>query len=257
MQAIVLSAGQGKRLLPYTARQPKCLLWVDGERSMLEVQLRALARCGIKRATVLVGFGASAVDHLVATTPIPGLVVETLYNPFYALSDNLATCWVARHKMDRDFVLLNGDTIFEDRVLHRLLERPSSPITVAIDHKASYDEDDMKVSVNDEGRLLAVGKTLKPEVVNGESIGMLCFRGSGPRYFRSVIERTMREPDALKLWYLSVVNEIAQDTTVDTASVRSLWWREIDELTDLEEARRSFPSRPDRPARRLSAVGSS
>jgi choline kinase len=255
MKAIVLSAGQGKRLLPYTARQPKCLLSVDGERTMLEVQLRALARCGVERATVLVGFGASKVDRFVATTPIPGLVVETLYNPFYALSDNLATCWVARHGMDSDFVLLNGDTIFEDRVLRRLLEGPSSPITVTIDHKESYDDDDMKVSVDEEGRLLAIGKTLKPEIVNGESIGMLCFRGSGPKYFRGVIERTMREPEALKRWYLSVVNEIAQDTTVDTASIRGLWWREIDEPTDLEEARRSFPTQPDRPAARLSAVG--
>ena len=104
-------------------------------------------------------------------------------------------------------------------------------------------------------RLLAIGKMLKPEIVNGESIGMLCFRGTGPKYFRGVIERVMRQPEALKLWYLSVVNEIAQDTAVDTVSVRGFWWREIDEPTDLEEARRSFPTRPDRPAARPSAVG--
>ena len=222
---------------------------------MLEIQLRALARCGIKHATVLVGFGASRVDRFVATTPIPGLVVETLYNPFYGLSDNLATCWVARHRMEHDFVLLNGDTIFEDRVLRRLLHGRPSPITVTIDHKEAYDDDDMKVAVDEEGRLLSIGKALKPETVNGESIGMLCFRRSGPRYFRNFIERTMREPEALKLWYLSVVNEIAQDITVDTASVRGFWWREIDELADLEEARRSFPSRPDRPAALMSAAG--
>jgi choline kinase len=111
-----------------------------------------------------------------------------------------------------------------------------------IDHKDSYD-DDMKVSIDEDGRLLAIGKTLKPEIVNGESIGMLCFRRSGPGYFRGGVERTMREPEALRAWYLSVVNEIAQDTSVDTASVRGLWWREIDEPTDLEEARRSFPPR--------------
>jgi choline kinase len=181
-------------------------------------------------------------------------VVETLYNPFYALSDNLATCWVARHGMDRDFVLLNGDTIFEDRVMRRLLEASSAPITVTIDHKESYDDDDMKVSVDEDGRLLAIGKTLKPEIVNGESIGMLCFRGPGPKYFRGFIEQTMREPESLKRWYLSVVNEIAQETTVDTVSIRGFWWREIDEPTDLEEARRSFPSRPDKAAARLSAV---
>jgi choline kinase len=255
MKAIVLSAGQGKRLLPYTLHKPKCLVSVDGERPVLEVQLRALARCGVDHATVLVGFGASEVDRFVATTPIPNLVVETLYNPFYSLSDNLATCWVARHWMDSDFVLLNGDTIFEDLVLRRVLEGPPSPVTVLIDHKESYDDDDMKVSIDEDGRLLAIGKTLKPEIVNGESIGLLCFRGSGPRYFRGVVERTMREPEALRAWYLSVVNEIAQDTSVDTVSVRGLWWREIDEPTDLEEARRSFPARPDRPATRLSAVG--
>ena len=47
----------------------------------------------------------------------------------------------------------------------------------------------VKVSVDDEGLLLAIGKKLKPEIVNGESIGMLCFRGTGPKYFRGVIER--------------------------------------------------------------------
>ena len=156
MQAIVLSAGQGRRLLPHTERQPKCLLCVDGERSLLEVQLRALARCGVEHATVLVGFAASKVDRFVATTPIPGLVVETLHNPFYALSDNLATCWVARHRMEHDFVLLNGDTIFEDRVLRRLLHGRPSPITVTIDHKEAYDDDDMKVAVDEEGRLLSI-----------------------------------------------------------------------------------------------------
>jgi choline kinase len=38
-----------------------------------------------------------------------------------------------------------------------------------------------------------------------------------------------------------VVNELAQDTDVDTALVRGFWWREIDSPEDLDEARRSFP----------------
>jgi choline kinase len=254
MKAIVLSAGQGKRLLPLTARRPKCLLSVNGEIPVLEVQLRALARCGIEHATVAVGFGADAVESFLENTPIPGLAVQTLFNPFYTKSDNLATCWVARHEMDQDFVLLNGDTIFEDRVLQRLLSRPPTPITVTIDHKRAYDDDDMKVSTNEDGRLLAIGKTLKPEIVNGESIGMLCFRGSGPECFREAVERTMRAPEALGVWYLSVVNELAQETEIDSASVSGFWWREIDSPEDLEEARRSFPRRQERSATRLSTL---
>ena len=121
MRAVVLSAGQGRRLLPLTAAVPKCLLPVDGDRSMLEVQLRGLARGGITRATVVTGFAAARVERFLAETPIPGLTVDTLFNPFYSLSDNLATCWLAREVMSEDFLLLNGDTLFEHRLLRRVL----------------------------------------------------------------------------------------------------------------------------------------
>jgi len=240
MKAIVLSAGQGKRLLPLTAREPKCLLRVDESHCVLEHQLEAIARCGIGRATVVVGFGARQVESFVRSLMIPGLQVETLYNPFYTLSDNLATCWLARQLMDDDFVLLNGDTLFEDSVLMQLLDARPEDIRIAVDQKPSYDDDDMKVSVDSDGELMAIGKDLQPELVNGESIGMLCFRGSGPKLFCEALEATIRAPGALQAWYLSVINEIAQDAAVQTASVRGLWWREIDSPEDLEDVRRSL-----------------
>jgi choline kinase len=240
MRAIVLSAGQGKRLLPLTAEVPKCLLAVDGERSLLEFQLATLARCGIGRVTVVSGFGVDRVERFLAGDPVPGLAVELVYNPFYAASDNLATCWVVREAMDEDFLLLNGDTLFEPTVLRRLLGSPAAPVTVTIDHKAHYDDDDMKVSLDDEGRLLAIGKALKPEVVHGESIGLLLFRSAGVRRFRSAVERAMRRPEALRAWYLSVVDGLAAEGGVETASIRGMWWREIDSREDLEEARESL-----------------
>ncbi len=243
MKAIVLSAGQGKRLLPLTESAPKCMLPVDGDRSILEIQLQTLAACGIERATVIVGFGAEHVERFLSTTTIAGMAVETIYNPFFSSSDNLATCWLARHLMEQDFILLNGDTLFEEPVLGHLLDGPEGPITVSIDHKSSYDDDDMKVSIDDDGRMLAIGKTLKPETVNGESIGMLHFAGSGPRLFRDALERTIRSPEALRAWYLSVINDLAQENAVGTVSVHGLWWREVDAPEDLEDVRRSFPDR--------------
>lgn len=72
MKAIVLSAGQGKRLLPLTTDKPKCLLAVDDERTALDVQLGALARCGVERAVVVAGFGAHHVERHVESVPCPG-----------------------------------------------------------------------------------------------------------------------------------------------------------------------------------------
>ena len=243
MKAIVLSAGQGKRLLPLTAEIPKCLLSVDGDRNVLELQLRTLARCGISRVSIVSGFGVDRVEGFLAGMAPLGLEVECLFNPFFAVSDNLATCWVVREAMCEDFVLLNGDTLFEASVLRRLLASPPAPIRVAIDHKDAYDEDDMKVSLDDEGRLLAIGKALKPEIVHGESIGMLCFRGTGVLRFRAAVERAMRGPEALRAWYLSVVNSLAQEGAVETASIRGMWWREIDSHEDLAGVRQSLRSR--------------
>ena len=240
MKAIVLSAGQGRRLLPLTARKPKCLLEV-GDYTLLELQLRALARCGVGHATVVVGFGALSVERFIAELSIPEIEVETLFNPFYLVSDNLATCWIARTAMVDEFVLINGDTIFEDRVLQRLLDTPPSPVTIAIDHKSEYDDDDMKVTIDSNARLLAIGKTLKPERVSGESIGMLRFQASGAARFQAGLEAAMRYPDTLRAWYLSVVDVMAQEGTVDTASIHTFYWREIDSKEDLDDARNTWP----------------
>jgi choline kinase len=208
---------------------------------MLEFQLRALARCGVERAMVLVGFGAERVERFLAKTPVPGLAVETLYNPFYSSSDNLVTCWLARSAMTEDFVVLNGDTLFEDRVLLRLLGAPAAPVTMTIDHKAEYDDDDMKVSLDHGGRVLAVGKTLPIETVGAESIGMLLFRDFGVKIFRDALDRAVRRQESIRAWYLSVVNEVAQHHHVDACSIRGLWWREIDSPEDLADARDSVP----------------
>lgn len=237
MKAIVLSAGQGRRLLPLTEDCPKCMLPVTGEQTMLSLQLGALARCGIERATVVVGFGAERVERFLATHPVPGLVVETLFNPFYSTTDNLITCWLARPAMSDDFLLLNGDTLFEDAVLERVLDSPPAPITVTVDHKETYDDDDMKVGLDEKGRLLAIGKDLPIATVGAESIGMIAFRGSGSKIFVDALERAVHEPVALRRWYLSVVNELAQQTAVETVSVRGLWWCEVDSPEDRNAAR--------------------
>jgi len=240
MRAIILSAGQGKRLLPLTAQTPKCLLAVQDESSLLDFQLRTLAACGVEDVTVVVGFGAAKVEEALATRPIPGLAVRSLYNPFYAQSDNLATAWLARAEMQDEFLLANGDTLFTEEVLARLLASPDAPLTLAVNVKDHYDDDDMKVSVADGTRLTAVSKQLRPETVDGESIGLMLFRREGAAAFRSALESAIRRPEALRLWYLSVIDGLASSLRIETANITGMWWSEIDDLEDLTEVRKTL-----------------
>lgn len=235
MKAIILSAGQGRRLLPLTERIPKCILPVRG-RPLIGWQIDTLARCGIEDITVVVGFGAGELETRLAELYGPHRI-RTLYNPFFAATDNLVSCWVARVEMQEDFLLLNGDTLFEAAVLERLLAAPQRPVTLAVDCKDHYDDDDMKV-VRDGDRLVHVGKQLPLDRVDAESIGMMTFRGEGPRLFRASIERALRDPRALKRWYLSLIDELADRGVVWTQPIQGLGWTEVDCPADLERATR-------------------
>lgn len=93
---------------------------------------------------------------------------RTIYDPRFATAENLLSCWMARAEMDEDFVLLNGDAVFEPAVLGRLLAAPHRPIVIAIDHKTHYDADNMKVWLQG-GYLQRVGMHAEKRARHGAS----------------------------------------------------------------------------------------
>jgi choline kinase len=233
MKAIILSAGQGRRLMPLTESIPKCCLVLEG-RTLLERQVDSLAANGVDEVVVVTGYGHRVVEDVVSR--IHGIRVRTLYNPFYALSDNLSTCWIARSEMNAPFLLVNGDTLFESATLARLLSSNRSyPITLATDRKNHYDDDDMKI-VADGEQLKRVGKKLNMETVNGESIGMMVFNQVGADAFVHKVESLMAGPDGLSRWYLSAIDELAATGQVGFSCIEGLGWCEVDDLADFTHA---------------------
>lgn len=233
MKVVILSAGQGRRLMPLTADRPKCALDVGG-RTMLEVQLGEIAQCDVDEVVVVTGFRSDIVDSIVAG--VESIPVRTFHNPFYAHSDNLGTCWIAREEMREPFIILNGDTLFEAAVMRRLLDDDRGfPITLVTDVKDTYDADDMKVVIED-GVLRHVGKQLPLDSVNAESIGMMAFRGEGPDLFRAKVSSLMAGEDGLRRWYLSAIDELADGGHVGACSIAGLSWCEVDDRDDLDQA---------------------
>lgn len=236
MKAIILSAGQGKRLLPLTADIPKCLLPVAPDMTILAWQLLQISAAGIDDITILTGFQADKVEAELARHRRPGLRLNNLYNPFFSVADNLGSVWLACRETAGDFLLLNGDTLFEAAVPRYLLAAPEAPITITISRKNTYDADDMKVGLRD-GRLIAVGKGLDRENTDGESIGLMSFRGAGVNRFRAAVESAMRDPAALQSWYLTVIDALARDSSLDIVEAGPEEWCEVDFALDLHRAR--------------------
>lgn len=230
-KAIILSAGKGSRLLPLTADRPKCLIALSG-RSLLEWQLDALATSGVREVVVVTGFRDDMVEAAVAGRP----GVRTAFNPFYHVADNLGSVWMVRGELDRDTLLLNGDTLVSNRLLARVLSARTGPIAVTVDEKEAYDADDMKV-LRDGDRLLRIGKALEPGQYNAESIGLLAFRGDGAALFAKQVDMMMRWPDGTRRWYLRAIDQLAQDgVDVRTVPIVGEDWQEVDFPEDVVKA---------------------
>jgi choline kinase len=236
MRAIILSAGQGSRLGPLTTDRPKCLIEFSG-RTLLDWQLDMLAANGVEEVTVVTGFRDDQVAAALARRT-GGPRVTTRFNPFYKVADNLGTVWIAREDFTGDCLVLNGDTLVSREIVARVLSAGLPGIAVTVDEKdGEYDEDDMKVVRDGDGRLRRIGKRLGDAPVNAESIGMIVFRGDGAARFVAAVDAMMRTPQGTTNWYLKVIDAIAAESRVETVSIRGLRWGEVDFPEDLEPAR--------------------
>jgi choline kinase len=245
MKAIILSTGQGSRLGHLVADRPKCLIDFNG-RSLLDRQLDTLEANGVHEAVVVTGFHDELVSQAIARRS-GGPNIRTVFNPFYKVADNTGSLYMAREQLSGDCLVWNGDTLVSTALMAKVVANDRSGICVTIDRKAEgYDEDDMKV-VEDGGRLKAIGKRIS-EGVNAESIGLLAFRGGGAEQFREAIEAAMRTPEGTTIWYLRVINHIAQSSEVWTLDINGEEWGEVDFPPDVEAAR-ALTARWDEAAR--------
>jgi len=234
MKAIILSAGQGSRLGHMVDDRPKCLIDFNG-RTLLDRQLDTLEANGVHETVVVTGFHDEMVQQAIARRS-GGPKVRTVFNPFYKVADNTGSLYMARVELSGDCLVWNGDTLVSKALMAKVVGNARNGICVTIDRKAEgYDDDDMKV-VEEGGRLKAIGKRIS-QGVNAESIGLLAFRAGGAEQFREAIEAAMRTPEGTTIWYLRVINRIAQSGDVWTLDISGEEWGEVDFPPDVDNAR--------------------
>ena len=242
-KAIILSAGQGRRLLPLTENTPKCLLLV-AEKPVLAWQIDALLAVGVDEITIISGFQVGLIEALLQQRYADHPNIKILFNPFFEVADNLASCWIARTTMTGNFLLLNGDTVIESALLAQVLNSEPAPITLSVDYKNTYDADDMKVQLNTDGWVKQVSKIIPPHQVDAQSIGLIYSREQGPQIFSQAVESALRHPAELKSWYLSIIDALAKQHLVNSCSVKGYRWCEIDFIEDLAKAGMIFSEHP-------------
>ncbi|MGC8718482.1 MAG: NTP transferase domain-containing protein [Thermodesulforhabdaceae bacterium] len=222
--AIILAAGQGKRLLPYTKDRPKCLLDFGGK-SLIEIQLAAFSSCGIRNVTVVVGYRGDLVMSRL------GNAVSYVTNDRYEDTSSMYSLWLARESFSGGCIVLNSDVLFHPGILRRLLDS-ESPNALAMDFHARLNEEEMKVRV--EGRRV---KGLSKSFVeaDGENVGMLKFDKTGWSLLMETIEAFLREGHEKEMVPFAV-DAISSKCFIEAVPVNHLPWIEIDFPEDYERA---------------------
>ena len=98
MKAVILAAGEGKRLYPVTQHMPKCLLELGG-RTLLARYLDALRSLGIKQVVIVVGYKQEMIR--LAVKSYQGAVdIRFVANENFQRG-SIGSLWAARHELDR------------------------------------------------------------------------------------------------------------------------------------------------------------
>jgi D,D-heptose 1,7-bisphosphate phosphatase len=134
-QAAILCGGLGTRLGSLTARSPKPLLPVGGDR-FLDVLLFELGRHGVRRVLLLAGFAAQEIQEYARSTPLKqrfGLEIAVAVEP--EPSGTGGALWHARDRLDDSFFLMNGDSWFDINLLdlaNAASRDPAAAATIAV-----------------------------------------------------------------------------------------------------------------------------
>lgn len=238
---MVLAAGAGRRLRPYTDTLPKALVPVDGETTILDIGLANLAAVGLTDVTVVVGYRAEAVRSRQADLQRRhGVRLTLVHNDKAEEWNNCYSLWLAREHFAKGALLVNGDTVHPVDVEKTLLaarEQEGSPgVLLALDAVKTLAEEEMKVTLDERGLMRRITKLMDPSEADGEYIGATLIEAHAADALAKALEATwQRDPD---LYYEDGYQTLVDNGgDVGVARIGSLPWVEVDNHDDLTRAR--------------------
>lgn len=233
MKALILAAGLGTRLAPITNVKPKSLVPVNGK-PILFKQIENLQINGVNDITIVSGYKADILEKVVREIFPKIKIVESVD---YASTNNMYSAYIAREAIgDSAFLMMNADVFYDASVIEALLtDEAENAIVTDI---GTYIEESMKV-VEENGRLVKISKTIKPEEALGVSIDVYKFSKDAGKAFFNKCTEYIEDKKELKMWSEVALNDILPEVVFKACPLMGRWL-EIDNHDDLAAAEKLF-----------------
>ena len=238
MHAIILAAGQGNRLSEFNPdARPKCLLEFAGK-SLLARQLDSLFRCGVRQATLVVGYEADQIiDHVGTLSSRPDMAF--VYNPAYT-DGSVLSLLAAQDALtcDANVLVLDADVLFHPQILQTLVDTPL-PNCYLIDRDFAPGDEPVKIALQ-QGKMVEFRKKLPADLeydTLGESVGFFKFDGDCAARIAHTCAAYKTE-GLLDAPHEEALRDVllAQPSDFACEDITGLPWLEVDFPEDVERA---------------------
>lgn len=225
MTYIFMAAGKGSRLYPLTLKYPKSLYKLDKDTTVLKRMITLIKKNDSQaKIVVVVGF---MKDQIVEE--IEGVTFIT--NPFYEVTNSIASLWFAKDYLDDDQVVtINGDIVMEEEVIRKVVCQKTDRPLVLIDSSIK-NAGDYNVQINGD-RVLVMSKDLNEYY--GEYAGVTKLdRTSAIQLQKCIIE--MVEYGMYDQWYENALVQMIfnADFQLYYEDIRDYKWTEVDCVSDM------------------------
>lgn len=234
MKYIFLVAGKGTRLNPLTLQSPKSMFMLDGETTLMERMVRLINKYD-KEADIV---AVTGYMHRKIEDTMQG--VSFISNPFYEVTNSIASLWFAQEHLDADqVVLIDGDIVMADDLVRDVVCRPVEKPGVLLDSSVKTDGD-YNVQVSGD-RVLVMSKDLDDYFGEYAGITKLDRKSAG------LLRREMNlmvEEGYYDQWYENVLVQLIfkENFELFYQDICSYQWTEVDCVSDLIHAKRIHTS---------------
>jgi len=245
MQAIILAAGVSRRLRPLTDTIPKCLLSI-GNKNLLQMTIENVLNNGINEFIFVTGYRENMIKDFVENT-FPDIEKTFLTNPDFENNNNSYSLWMTKDFVKDDIILLDSDILFDEKIIKCLLESENENC-LAVNSAHELDEEQIKVILDNENRILQIGKEISIPDSAGESIGIERFSTYFMKELFGILDRKIVKENNVNEFYEASFQEVLDNSnskkefrnSIYAIDVSKFKCMEIDTVQDYQKAQNIY-----------------
>ena len=246
MNAIILAAGMGMRLLPDTEDIPKGMVKLF-DKSLIEMQIDIFKKCGIDDISIVTGYLAEKINFQ---------SINYFKNENFSTTAGNESLYCAKQKLN-DTIICYADLVFDISIIKKMIDfNGDIGIAVESDWKSRYVDRTLhpiseadNVLFDESGKIIELRKNIQKSNSNvGEFLGVIRLSSEGSSLFlkrfselkESYVGTFHGSPSLRQSILPDMIQELI-DLGINVEPVMiSEKWLEIDTPQDLEIARKVF-----------------